>query len=88
MFEVIAIISLAVFFVFAFFICHHKKNDERDDYVLFLGERFGFIAGSAILMIGLLIQAKAHEVDIWMAVAFTGMILAKIVGMIYAKLKY
>ncbi len=88
MFNVFAVSSFLVFFLFAFFICHRKENDERDEYVLLIGERAGFITACAVLLAGLIYQAKTGTVDEWMAITFILMVIAKILGMIYAKLKY
>jgi hypothetical protein len=88
LFNMFAVALLVVFFLFAFLICHRKSNDERDEYVLLLGERFGFITGCSILLIALIIQARAGELDDWLVLTFIIMVIAKIIGMIYAKLRY
>ncbi|MDF2379476.1 MAG: hypothetical protein P1V18_04630 [Candidatus Gracilibacteria bacterium] len=81
-------IAVMVFFGLAFFMCHKPSNDERQQLLLLLGERFGFMAGSLILMIGLIIQVIDGLVDPWLLGTFVVMLLAKTLGMIYGKVKH
>lgn len=86
--NIFSVALLVIFFIFAFFICHRKNNDERDEFVLLLGERFGFIAGCTVLLGALIFQSRSGELDQWLVISFIVMVLAKIIGMIYAKMRY
>ncbi len=81
-------ISVMVFFGLAFLMCHKSSNDEREQLLLLLGERFGFMAGALILMKGLIIQVIDGLVDPWLLGTFVVMLLAKTLGMIYGKVKH
>lgn len=71
--------SLVLFAIFASFILREKTVDERDDVHRTLAGRNAFLAGSAVLMLGIVIQGYTHSVDPWLVVALIAMILVKIV---------
>jgi hypothetical protein len=71
-------IALALFGIFASFILREKAVDERDDVHKTLAGRNAFLAGSAVLMIGIVIQGYSHAVDPWLVIALIVMILVKI----------
>jgi hypothetical protein len=78
------LITLVVFGVFASFILKEKVFDERDSVNRSLAGRNAFLAGSAILILGIVIQGYAHRVDSWLVIAFIVMILAKIITRIWS----
>jgi len=69
---------LVLFGIFASFILKEKVFDERDDVNRSLAGRNAFLAGSAILMLGIVIQGYSHKVDSWLVVALIVMIIVKI----------
>ncbi len=71
-------IALVLFGVFASFILREKTVDERDDAHKTLAGRNAFLAGSAVLMIGIVIQGYSHQVDAWLVLALIAMIFVKI----------
>ncbi|MEK7564416.1 MAG: hypothetical protein AAB510_02510 [Patescibacteria group bacterium] len=71
-------IALALFGVFASFILREQTVDERDDVHRTLAGRNAFLAGSSILMIGIVIQGYSHAVDPWLVIALIVMILVKV----------
>lgn len=70
--------ALVLFGIFASFILREKIFDERDSLHRTLAGRNAFLAGSAILMLGIIIQGYSHEVDAWLVVTLIGMIIVKI----------
>ena len=81
-------IFLAVFFVvFAVFVWREKSKDEREGFHAMLAGRMGFLSGAGVLAIAILIQGLRHMIDPWLPVALGAMVLAKALGLIYAKLK-
>ena len=73
------LVALLVFFgIFASFILKEKVFDERDDVNRSLAGRNAFLAGSAILMLGIVVQGYSHKVDSWLVVALIVMIIVKI----------
>ena len=76
--------SIALFGIFASFILREKSVDERDDLHRTLAGRNAFLAGSAVLMIGIVIQGYSHSVDPWLVIALILMILVKIVTRLWS----
>ncbi len=75
---------LLVFFaIFASFILKEKVYDERDSVNRSLAGRNAFLAGSAILMLGIVIQGYTHKIDSWLVVALIVMIFIKIISRIW-----
>ena len=71
-------VALVLFGIFASFILREKPVDERDDVHRTLAGRNAFLAGSSILMIGIVVQGYSHSVDPWLVIALIVMILVKI----------
>lgn len=71
-------IALALFGLFASFILREQTVDERDDAHRTLAGRNAFLAGSTILMIGIVVQGYSHTVDPWLVISLIVMILVKI----------
>lgn len=70
---------LVLFAIFASFILKERSFDERDNVNRSLAGRNAFLAGSAILMLGIVIQGYKHSIDPWLVVALVVMIVIKIV---------
>jgi hypothetical protein len=64
--------------MFASFILKETAFDERDDANRSLAGRNAFLAGSAVLVVGIVAQGYSHSVDPWLVVALIVMILVKI----------
>jgi hypothetical protein len=75
---------LVCFGVFASFILREKAFDERDSAHRSLAGRNAFLAGSAVLMLGIVVQGYAHTVDPWLVGALTTMIIVKISSRIWS----
>lgn len=71
-------IVLVLFGVFASFILREKSIDERDDQHRTLAGRNAFLAGSATLILGIIMQGYLHTVDPWLVVALIVMVVTKI----------
>jgi hypothetical protein len=71
--------ALVLFGIFASFILREKSVDEREAQHKSLAGRNAFLAGSGILMLGIVIQGYTHAVDPWLVVALIGMVIVKII---------
>lgn len=78
------IAALVFFGLFAAFILRERAVDERDVAHMSLAGRNAFLGGSAVLLAGLMAQGYRHEVDPWLVVALTTMVLAKLVTRIWS----
>ena len=72
------VVALVLFGIFASFILREKSFDEREDQHKTLAGRNAFLAGSGVLMIGIIIQGYTHSVDPWLVIGLIVMILVKI----------
>ena len=88
MVSMLIVIVIAVFSIFAATIWKEKPHDEREAFHGMLAGRYAFLVGSGILVIGILYQTHQHAVDPWLVIALTGMLLAKIGGLLYGQKKY
>ena len=75
---------LVVFALFASFVLREQTIDERDALHRSLAGRYAFLAGAAVLMLGILYQSREHAVDIWLVLALVLMIVVKIGLRMYA----
>lgn len=71
-------IALVLFAIFASFVLREKSIDERDDQHRTLAGRNAFLAGSATLILGIIVQGYSHAVDPWLVVALIVMVVTKI----------
>ncbi len=84
-----AIFALAILFIlFAVFVWRENVKDERESLHRYIAARFAYIAGTATLVLGVILQSLKHIVDAWLVIVLVIMILAKIVGRIYSQQKH
>jgi len=72
------VIALVLFGIFASFILRERISDERDMSHRTLAGRNAFLAGSGILILGIVIQGYTHSVDPFLVITLIGMIVVKI----------
>lgn len=70
--------ALVLFGIFASFILREKSIDERDDQHRTLAGRNAFLAGSATLILGIIVEGYSHAVDEWLVIALIVMVVVKI----------
>ena len=79
---------LAVFGVFAVFIWREHSSDERENLHKLMAGRFAFLFGAGILVLASIVEEINGQIDIWIIIALSGMILAKVAGLYYGKLRH
>ncbi len=72
-------ITLALFGIFASFILREEATDEREEQHKSLAGRNAFLAGSGILIFGIVVQGYTHSVDPWLVFALIGMVIVKLI---------
>ncbi len=72
------VVALVLFGIFASFILREKSIDEREEQHKSLAGRNAFLAGSGILMLGIVTQGYTHTVDPWIVIALIGMVVVKL----------
>ena len=78
-------LAVVAFGVFASFVLRERPRDEREDAHRMFAGRIAFFLGTAVLMLGILIQAFSHTVDIWLVYGLSAMIFGKIIALIWAR---
>lgn len=84
MVKYLLIIALVLFGIFALYILREKSIDERDSLHRALAGRNAFLAGSSVLMIGIVAEGYSHNVNPWLVVALIAMIATKILTRIWS----
>lgn len=79
---------VTLFALFAMFLWKEIAMDEREQLHRFIGTRFAYTAGGAVLLTGIIVQAFSHKIDPWLPLVLTSMVLAKILGRLYAERRY
>jgi hypothetical protein len=74
----------AVFCLLTVFVIRESAGDERDTMHRALADRFAFLAGSAILVVGIISEGMKHAVDPWLVLALIVMVIGKIAVRIYS----
>lgn len=77
-----------VFAIFSSFIWKEYAKDEREILHRMLAGRTAYLAGTGVLVLGIIIQSFRHELDPWLVFALDIMILAKTIGLLYGRIKY
>jgi membrane glycosyltransferase len=81
-------VFIVVFSVFAIFIWREQARDEREAYLLLMAERIGYITAAALLVVAIATQYLSHKVDPWLVGTLGAMVLAKVAGLVYGKIKH
>ena len=71
----LAAVALAAFIVF---ILREGSRDERDDAHRAIAGRAAFLAGSLVLMLGIIVQNTTESIDPWLVGALIAMVVGKV----------
>lgn len=75
--------AVIVFGFFAGLVLKEKTKDEREEKHRGLAGRAAFLAGSSILIIGMVSQTLKDSIDPWLVASLVVMILVKLTTRIY-----
>lgn len=75
--QMIALLALVAFALFANFVWHEHGGDERESLHRLLAARAAYLAGSGVLVLGIIAQGLRHDVDVWLAYTLAVMLAAK-----------
>lgn len=76
---------VVVFAIFASFVWKENSRDEREGLHKMISGRVAFITGSGSIVLGIIVQSFAHQLDPWLVFILGVMVLAKVGGLIYTK---
>lgn len=74
---------VASFSLLATFIMKEVVVDEREAGHRMIAGRVAFLIGSAILILGIVIQSLSHDVDFWLVITLVFMIIGKFGSLFY-----
>jgi len=77
-----------LFIIFAGLLWREQPGDEREELHKFIAARFAYFAGILVLVIGIIMQSTKDVVDPFLIIGICVMLLAKILGLIYGKIKH
>lgn len=80
-------ILLAGFIVLALWVWRETSADEREDHHRLVIGRWAYLVGSGILITGIVAQSIRGTVDPWLAWALMGMVLSKVIGSVYSRIR-
>ena len=81
------IIALAVLYLVKFFVIFKEKpQDERDIQHRYHSSWASYITVSVLLFAGVIVESIQGEVDIWLIIAFTGMLISKLISLVYLEI--
>ena len=80
--------AVVLYLAFAVFLWKENSGDERERFHRLFADRIAYLAGSALLLIGIVVGELRHALDPWLIYALAVMVIAKVVGLIYGKMKF
>ncbi len=80
-------ILVVIFLVFAIFMWKEKTHDEGEQVHKMLAGRVAFLAGAAVLVVGICVQEAQGKLDPWLLYTLAVMILAKLGTFLYGRSK-
>lgn len=83
----ILIAAVVLYIIFAIFLWRENKGDEREAFHRLFADRIAYLAGSALLLIGIIAGELEHALDPWLVYGLAIMVIAKIGGLVYGKMK-
>jgi cobalamin synthase len=79
---------IVVFGLFAGLVWHEHASDEREQLHRMIASRAGYIAGVTLLVVAISYQSiTLGRADAWLVATVSIMILAKLAGRLYGKIK-
>lgn len=79
---------LILFVVFSGFIWRENPGDEREQLHKYISSRFAYFAAVSVLILAIVIESMNQRIDPWLIIAICVILLAKILGHIYAHIKH
>jgi uncharacterized membrane protein len=84
---VLIALLVAVFVFFAGFVWQEKARDERDELHRMIAGRIGYLLGTGALLTGVVIETFQGHVDPWLILALAAMVIGKLAGLMYTRLR-
>ena len=82
-----SLVLLVCYVLFAAFIWRENGRDEREQFHKMMAGRFAYLAGVGVLVLGIILEELGHSLDPWLVIALSGMVLAKVAGLMYGRIR-
>jgi len=76
---------VVLFVVFAGFVWRERVLDEREQLHKMVAGRIGYLVGTGVLVLGVVVQTAVSHPDPWLVVALGAMVLGKLIGLLYSR---
>ena len=73
-------ILILLFIFFSVVVMKDKPADEREEKHQHLAGRSAFLAGTTVMIIGIIVQSISHQIDVWLVIALAVMIAVKLIA--------
>lgn len=83
----VTVIVAVLFVVFSALVFRERSRDERENVLRMNAGRISFLVGSVIAVVGILYQSLSHNIDPWLVMTLTGMVLAKTLTRVYSSIR-
>jgi membrane protein implicated in regulation of membrane protease activity len=80
-------IALAAFIALALWVWREYSTDEREDRHRMAVGRTAYLAGSGVLVVAIVVQSVDGAVDPWLLAALAVMVLVKVFGSVWLRLR-
>ena len=78
------VLLIIAFGAVALFMWRETSQDEREALHRMFAGRIAFIAGAAVLMVGVIVQEMRHALDPWLLLSLGAMVGGKILARFYS----
>lgn len=68
----------------AVFVVREREGDEREDAHRMFAGRAAYLAGSGILLSGIVVQSLGEQLDPWLVIALLATVLTKVAAHVYS----
>lgn len=72
--------------IWAGFVMYEQADDEREIIHKMYAGRIAYLSGIAVLIVALIYQGINHEIDPWISIALSTMVLVKLITRLYSEL--
>lgn len=76
---------ILAFLAFSAFVLKEHTSDERESLHRLISGRISYLAGVGTLILGIIIEATMHDIDKWLVIALSVMVLSKLLSRIYTQ---
>ncbi len=77
------VLVTSLLLLWAGFVIQEKAHDERETVLKMKAGRVSYLLGLGVLMIALVVQGMAHNIDPWIILALAVMVVSKLLTRLY-----